>query len=173
MTTFTAFHRLAVASAATCSLLIPLAAQAAPQDRPHAEPFHAALTTQETLGYNPVACSAPPFLQGTTVGTGTASHMGRVTLQSTDCPTPGLTVFTFTGGKLVLTAANGDTLTADYSGALLPTSATSPVYSLSGSYRLTGGSGRFSGATGAGILLGSSNIVTGQSSYRASGVIRY
>lgn len=177
MTTCTTLRCLALASATTISLLMPLAAQAEPHDGPqaerHSEPFKATLTTQETLGYNPVACPAAPFLQGSTVGTGNASHMGRVTLQSTDCPTPSPTVFTFTGGRLLLTAANGDTLHADYSGALLPTSAVSPLYSLSGSYRVTGGTGRFRGATGAGTLQGSSNILTGQSSYQASGTIRY
>lgn len=168
MTVSTALQSLAVATATTCSLLAPLAAQADPQT----VPFTATLTTQETLGFNPLACAAAPYLQGTTTGTGVATGMGKVTLQSTDCPTPSLTVFTFTGGQLVLTAANGDTLTADYSGALSPTAAY-PLYTLSGSYRVTGGTGRFSNATGAGSLQGSSNLLTGQSAYQARGTLRY
>lgn len=155
---------------ASISTLALLAAPAAHAD-PQARPFTLAVVTQETLTPNPLACPLS-FLQGSTVGEGQASHLGRVTLRSTDCVTLGTSQFTFTGGVLVLVAANGDTLTADYSGALLPTAAY-PVYSLSGSFRITGGTGRFSGATGAGALQGSTNVMTGQGAYQANGTLSY
>jgi hypothetical protein len=139
---------------------------------PHAKAFTAAFVTQEVLGFSPEACPAAPFLQGTTSGAGIASHMGKVSLSSTDCVFPGQTSFTFTNGKLVLTAANGDTVTAEYSGSLLPTVAF-PVHTLSGAYRVTGGTGRFTGATGSGYLRGISDIASGKGAYQAFGTIVY
>lgn len=158
---------VALASISAIALLAAPAAQADAQ----AWPFKLAVTTQESLAANPLACPLT-ILQGSTTGQGHALHLGQVTLRSTDCVTLGASQFTFTDGALVLVAANGDTLTADYSGALLP-SAAYPVYTLSGSFRITGGSGRFSGATGAGSLTGTSNIVTGQGAYLATGTIGY
>ena len=134
-------------------------------------PFKATLNTQETLGLNPAACPTT-LLQGTTVASGKATHMGSVSLRSTDCVVVESGQFTFTDGRLVLTAANGDQIIATYSGMLLP-SAELPVYSLSGSYTVIGGTGRFEGATGAGTLQGSSNIVTGRGGYTATGFISY
>lgn len=155
---------------ASITVLGLLAAPAAHSD-PQARPFRATVISQETLAPNPVACPLS-ILQGTTTGQGVATHLGRVTISSTDCVTLGATQFTFTDGVLVIVAANGDKLTADYSGALLPTAAY-PVYSLSGSFRITGGSGRFSNASGAGSLQGVSNVVTGQGAYVATGTIAY
>lgn len=155
---------------ASISTLALLAAPAAHADR-QARPFKLTVVTQETLVPNPQACPLS-IMQGSTVGEGHASHLGRVTLRSTDCVTLEASQFTFNGGVLVLVAANGDTLTANYSGALLPTAAY-PVYSLSGSFSITGGTGRFSGATGAGALLGSTNVVTGQGAYQANGTLGY
>lgn len=161
---------LRVLRIAAVTTSIALLAPAVHAERP-AVPFKASLNTEETLGFNPVACPTA-FLQGTTVGTGNASHMGSVTLRSTDCVVQVDGQITFTDGRLVLTAANGDQLSASYSGMLLP-SAEPPVYSLSGSYTVTGGTGRFKGATGSGSLQGSSNIVTGLGSYTATGFISY
>ncbi len=158
-------HALALASITALGLLAAPAARSEPQARP----FTATVTTQETLAPNPAACPQL-ILQGTTTGQGLATLMGRVTISATDCIALGDTQFTFTNGVLLIVAANGDQLTADYSGALLPTAAY-PVYSLSGSFRITGGSGRFSGASGAGSLRGISNVVTGQGAYVAAGTI--
>ena len=156
--------------AAAFTTLIALLAPAAQAGKPSV-PFKASLKTQETLAFNPVACPTT-FLEGTTVASGNASHMGSVTLRSTDCVVQAAGQFTFTDGRLVLTAANGDQVTANYSGMLLP-SAESPVYILTGSYTVVGGTGRFANATGSGSLQGSNNIVTGQGSYTATGFIRY
>lgn len=137
--------------------------------------FEARLTTQEQLVRAPKCLSQ---IGGRTAGSGVATGMGTVTMAASDCVlTDGVSpVYLFTGGKLVLTAANGDKLTADYSGMLVPTAATTPeapVYQLQGSYRVTGGTGRFTHATGAGVLGGSENLATGQGSFTASGLIRY
>ena len=173
MTTSPSRHALALASITALGLFAAPAAPAAPAARsdPQARPFMATVTTQETLAPNPAACPQS-ILQGTTTGQGHATPMGRVTISATDCIALGATQFTFTNGVLLIVAANGDRLTADYSGALLPTAAY-PVYSLSGSFRITGGSGRFSGASGAGSLRGVNNVVTGQGAYVATGTITY
>lgn len=145
-----------------------LNAQAASSDRP----FSAHFSTQETIGFDPSACNGQPFLRGTLVGTGITTHLGKSQISAMDCIFPGPGTFTFNSGKLTITAANGDTVTADYSGMLLLLSGPS-IYSISGSYRVTGGTGRFEGATGSGSLGGTVNIVTGESEYTASGVIGY
>ena len=134
-------------------------------------PFKAAFVTRETIAFNPAACPLPPFLQGSTTGDGLASQLGKTALKSTDCVAPVASSFTFTSGALVLTAANGDTLTAEYSGSLLPAFQELGFYSLSGSYRVTGGTGRFVGATGSGYLRGTTNIVTGLGAYTATGTL--
>jgi len=147
-----------------------LSAGALPARAEGAEAFRAKLVSHEVIGFDPVNCPAPPFLLGRTTGSGTSSHLGTVGLASSDCITPGATSFTFTGGKLVLKAANGDMLTADYSGLLLPT-ANAASFAMAGSYRVTGGSGRFDGATGAGQLQGSIDIVSGDAAYSAAGTL--
>lgn len=135
-------------------------------------PFKASFTTQEQLRLDPAACPGIPFLAGTTTGSGTATRMGASTLLATDCITPLPGTFVFSGGKLTLTGANGDQITADYSGALLPT-AELPTYAISGAYRVTGGTGRFIHARGAGIIQGRVNTSTGQGGYEVKGILAY
>lgn len=163
----TLLNKFSIRAALMFAAICPVASHAATD-----APFKAVMQTKEVLALNPAACPLTPFLQGTTTGSGNAMHMGKITGVATDCVTPTDSSFTFTGGLLVLTAANGDTLTAEYSGSLIPTAAY-PIYTISGSYRLTGGTGRFVSATGSGTLQGYSNIVSGAGSYTASGTISY
>lgn len=136
-------------------------------------PFKASLTTQEVIHFDPVACQSMPFLAGTTTGSGQASHLGAVTGSATDCimPTSAYT-YTFSNGKLSLIAQNGDELRADYSGNLSP-SATPPVFVLNGTYRITGGTGRFANASGTGTVGGLENLATGQGQFELKGSISY
>ncbi len=137
---------------------------------PTSVPFKATLATQEKLG---VMSTCPSFFGGTTTGSGHASHLGALTGFSTDCVAPSTSgTFTFTKGELTLTAANGDELHASYSGTLSPT-ATPPIYSIAGTYTLTGGTGRFSGANGTGTLQGLENMTTNQGQLQLSGTISY
>ena len=138
-------------------------------------PFKASVVTQEVL--NPLA---PDFtrcplsgLVGTTTGQGTASHMGAVTLMATDCPlTNDYVNFFFSDGRLTLTAANGDKLTATYSGSLLPVpGANPPVHAINGSFAVTGGTGRFAGARGGGSLQGSEDLATLKGRYEVIGML--
>ena len=134
-------------------------------------PFKATLVTQEELRFDMTHASCP-VLVGTTTASGHASHMGAVSGISTDCAAPYGNTFVFNNGKLTLTAANGDELHGNYSGSLSPT-ATPPINSIAGSYQVTGGTGRFSGASGMGPLQGITNIQTYQGQLQLSGTISY
>ena len=141
---------------------------------PTGVPFAAKLTTQEQIGPNPAQCQSAPYLAGSTSGTGHATHLGQVTGTALDCITPpaaGYT-YTFSNGKLTLVAANGDELRATYSGTLNPT-AVPPVYAITGVYQITGGTGRFTNASGSGRLGGIENLQTGQGQLSLDGTISY
>ena len=142
---------------------------------PHSVPFKASVTTTETLLPNPAVCPAFPFLTGTTTGSGNASHMGAITFVSTDCVMPSPTSFSFSDGKLTVTGANGDEVRAVYNGELLPVPDAAPftLFTVSGSYSIVGGTGRFAGATGSGALQGTTNIVTKQGQIELRGTISY
>jgi hypothetical protein len=94
--------------------------------------------------------------------TGEATHIGRYTMvagEHVDLATGAIT-----GGFFTITAANGDTLTGTYSGQALPGLT---GYDVSGP--ITGGTGRFAGATGSLVWHGTvdpvaltfSDVVTG------------
>jgi hypothetical protein len=82
------------------------------------------------------------------VGAGTATHLGRYTLV-TDYE---LSLLTLAGSeRMTLTAANGDVLTAEGTAQGAPSEDGQSVSSLE-SLTITGGTGRFAGATGSFIL---------------------
>ena len=157
------------------TVLLTTAACCAPAwAEPTTVPFKARLATHEALSFNPNVC---PLFVGTTTGTGTASPMGAVTLMATDCiaPNPHSFGFAFSNGKLTLTATNGDEIRANYSGTFVPLRHSIPftLYTISGTFTVTGGTGRFSNATGSGFLHGIENILTRQGQLDATGTISY
>jgi hypothetical protein len=77
-------------------------------------------------------------LQVTTVGAGIATHLGRFTREATVLIHPDGTL----DGTVTFTAANGDKLFTDLRGGLQ-----SPTL-ISGLYTISGGTGRFTGASG-------------------------
>ena len=100
-------------------------------------------------------------------GTGTATYLGKFTEDITlqvDIPTSHAT------GVATFTAANGDTLTASVDGQGFPTT-THGVVSIVEVYTITGGTGRFAGASGTFTLEGTLNQATGGSSGTLSGTI--
>lgn len=110
-------------------------------------PFHARLIQTITVGPCPpgTPASAVCFSQ---TGTGTATHFGKVTKAS-------LTVNTFISPSCAtfveyttFTAADGSTMTLVQTGTGCFTSPTTA--SANATYTVTGGTGRFSGATGSG-----------------------
>lgn len=115
------------------------------------------LAPQEKPG---VTCSDPMDSVGMTTGSGTMSvgyknrgYTGRVTASAKDCATSG---FVFSNGKLTITAVNGSTLTANYSGSFGQTAPDSPVLNMNkgATFTITGGTGVFEGASGSGKLSG-------------------
>lgn len=85
----------------------------------------------------------PPFASVLIEGTGHATHLGRFTV---DIPHHVNQATRIGEGTYVFTAANGDTLTADFSGQA--TLVAPGVLSVAETGLFTGGTGRFEGATG-------------------------
>lgn len=161
-------RRAAIATGLATSLFAGIAVAG-----PTGVPFKATLVTHEDIRFDPTTCQSNPYLAGTTTGSGSASHLGTVTGSGTDCITPtSAYTYAFSNGKLTLIAANGDELRANYSGALTP-SATPPIYVVNGTYQITGGTGRFSGASGTGAVGGLTNLQTGQGTLDLKGSISY
>ena len=99
-------------------------------------------------------------------GGGTATHLGKYTEHITmqiNLPTR------HSMGAATFTAANGDTLTATVEGQATPGSP--GMLSIVEVYTITGGTGRFAGATGTFTLESTANQATGVSSGAFSGVI--
>lgn len=144
---------------------------------PEQVPFKASVVTQEEINFfQPDFARCPGSgIVGKTSGRGHASHMGAVTLAASDCPvTLDGVNFQFSNGLLTLTGANGDTLTALYSGMLLlQPGSNPPLHVISGSFSVTGGTGRFAGARGGGHLQGSQDLATLKGRYEVSGLLSY
>jgi hypothetical protein len=98
----------------------------------------------------------PPFLSSIMTGTGDATQLGRFMVVRT------ATVNLLTGtdiGSIAFTAANGDILTADYTGGASPT-ANPEVLTIVETAFISGGTGRFAGATGSFIITRSFDLAT-------------
>jgi hypothetical protein len=141
------------------------------------KPFKAAITFNETVQPDGTGTCGPigsSFL-GTISGTGQATHMGKVSITSRDCITfMSATTFTFGSTELVLIAANGDKISATYTGTF---EIEDGVGVITGTYTITGGSGRFSGATGRGTVQGLETLnpttFQGQGQVQLTGTISY
>lgn len=77
--------------------------------------------------------------------TGNFSHLGRVALDALSCLDP---ASPSSGGQGTITAANGDLLFIAFENASQPDPADPTRLSVSGSQWVTGGTGRFQGASG-------------------------
>lgn len=111
---------------------------------------------------NPDFSQGPCNVLNTESGTGVALHLGKVTWTATEvanfCVEPANPGFATASGQLVVTAANGDQLTAsglstvraDFAGSTL---------TITGTFTITGGTGRFAGATGGGTITGSGSLL--------------
>ena len=109
-----------------------------------------------------------PTMFVTASGSGEATHLGRYTVTyevEVDLPTG-----TGTGLSAQYVAANGDSLFAEGSGQATPTDDPS-VFMVVETYTITGGTGRFAGATGSFTEERRVNIQTGVTSGTISGSI--
>ncbi|HVQ40665.1 MAG TPA: hypothetical protein VMS54_00590, partial [Vicinamibacterales bacterium] len=125
-------------------------------------PFQGSLQAVET------DVVTPPTLLVNGKGTGTATHLGRFT--ATFTTTVNLLTGSATGGIYAFVAANGDHLDATFTGQGTPTSEPN-IASIEETATITGGTGRFAGATGAFTVHRILNQVTGVSSGSFDGTI--
>src|SRR6185503_8938495 len=105
------------------------------------------------------------FVDGS--GSGRATHLGRFTV-TYEVEVDLLTHETF--GSSLFTAANGDSLATDITGLGTPTE-NPDVHSIVEVHTITGGTGRFAGATGTFIRTSLLNLVTGVTSGSFDGTI--
>jgi hypothetical protein len=87
---------------------------------------------------------APPLLQVDVAAAGNGTHLGKFTLDIPHVVNPATRT---AAGSYEFTAANGDKLYADFTGTATPT-ATPGVLYIEETATITGGTGRFAGATG-------------------------
>lgn len=95
----------------------------------------------EDAGAATIVGGAAPVIQTHDTGSGTATHLGRFTLDARE--DVNLATGAITDGSFTFTGVHGDTISGTYSGSALP--------GLTGYVVLgpiTGGTGRFAGATG-------------------------
>lgn len=135
-----------------------------------ATPFKSTFTAQASFA----PTQTPGVFAGTGSGAGRASHLGRVTLSSTEtldfAASPGSVLVR--EGRMVTVAANGDELHWTYDGTgSLPDE--NGAVTLSGTFVITGGTGRFSDASGGGTFQGVGNVGTGVASLSYEGAISY
>ena len=108
----------------------------------------------------------PPFLAVSVEGTGNATHLGRFTVE---IPHVVNTTNRTSTGTYEFTAANGDTLTAGFTGQA---TLTAPgVLSVVETATITGGTGRFADATGGFTVERLFNQVTGLTTGSFEGTI--
>ena len=111
---------------------------------------------------NPDFSQGPCAVLNTESGTGVALHLGRVSWTASEvgnfCIDPADPGLGTVSGEIVFTAANGDRLTAngqstvqaDFAGGTL---------TITGTFTITGGTGRFAGATGGGTITGGGSLL--------------
>ena len=115
--------------------LLGFARSAAAKDQ---VPFHGSLDGVVTRS------GAPPVVSVNIDADGNASHLGNFELSIPHS----VNVITRTAtGQYLFVAANGDTLTATFTGASTPTADPTVLY-IEENATITGGTGRFAGATG-------------------------
>ena len=115
----------------------------------------------------------PSKLGGTIIGRGEGALTGPVAFIANDCITPSGTSFTFSAGKMIVLTVAGDQIFADYSGQFVPTGEGTKFVFSNATFQVTGGTGKFSKATGGGTLNGGEDMATGQGTIKLSGKISY
>jgi hypothetical protein len=97
---------------------------------------------------------------------GRATHLGAYTYHSNECFNGATGQFS---GTFTMTAANGDTISGTYAGSVVSVVGGLGFYEQDNV--ITGGTGRFAGASGGFHLSGIANLATLQSSQRLSGTV--
>jgi hypothetical protein len=134
--------------AVSATLALLLAGTIAIAANPDSRPFKVTLIGNA----NPMPTADPCVLDNNEAGTGHATHMGNITFATHEtvnmCTNPdGADV----DGTFLLTAANGDTVFGTYHTLAHLDFGTNQV-SAFGQFTITGGTGRFEGASGDGTI---------------------
>ena len=117
-------------------------------------PFKGTLQSVETY------VVTPPIMSVTANGSGNATHLGQYAISYA----VEVNLETLAGeGSAQLVAANGDVLSASLSGQATPTE-TTDVFNVVEEFTITGGTGRFTNASGSFTLNREVNITTGVTS---------
>jgi hypothetical protein len=111
-------------------------------------PFEASFTTAFS------ASVAFPFINITVNGDGQARHLGRTHASTTN--QQGHLITGHVTATYTLAAANGDTLVIEMVADSVFPSSTTVIFE--GTYEITGGTGRFAGASGSGLLNGNATF---------------
>jgi hypothetical protein len=98
----------------------------------------------------------PSKFGGTIIGRGEGALTGPVAFIANDCITPSGTSFTFSAGKMIVLTGVGSNF----------------VFS-NATFQVTGGTGKFSKASGGGNLTGGEDMATGQGTIKLKGNISY
>jgi hypothetical protein len=162
------------------ALLLAMAADVPADAANPARAFTGSWVSADGFDFAAPGCPAGTFLRFSTTGTTEFTHLGLTTLASTHCTTvdPATLSGAFGQGVITLTAANGDTLTLAEEGTFTltinPAGAPPFTSALAHSHWIvTGGTGRFSDATGSGTGTSLDNMLTGMQSFVLSGWIAY
>lgn len=115
----------------------------------------------------PGACPGGSLEQVVIEGTGHATHVGAYTYAATECLDAVTGAF---AGTSTLTAANGDAITGSYEGRVSVT-ADPDVIAYQEELDVTGGTGRFAGATGTLQVAGVANLLTLEYSQTLTGTL--
>ena len=155
MTRFSSAASLALAFLAVLGLAGPAPAQ-------QQVPFQGRLE-----GVVTVTPLAPPLVSALVNATGNATQLGQFTLAIPHIVNRATGTAT---GSYQFTAANGDRLTASFTGKATPT-ATPGVLAIVETATITGGTGRFTGATGGFTCQRLFNTITGRTVGSFAGTI--
>jgi hypothetical protein len=151
---------LAAALGVVAVTALAAASPALADDHTHLKGRGAGVVTPATVacpaGYTPLSLT----------GTGRASHLGRYTWASTECFN--FTTLVTVDGRFTLTAANGDALTGTYSGGA---TVVGGIATFEDQAVITGGTGRFAGASGDLVNRGTAVVAMMTYEHRLSGTI--
>jgi hypothetical protein len=127
---------------------VDLPVTAAAGARPFKESYHSTGTITADA-----QCPSPLLLESYRGG-GTATHIGKYDIVNSHCLDPATGALT--NGTFVKTAANGDQLFGTYAGTTSVIQPPTPigVFEITGTLTFTGGTGRFTGATGTTTMSG-------------------
>ena len=161
-------RRMSLAVVALIAALIAVTGQASAASQ---VPFRAALTNANATVPCPPNTPVPSFCVAIT-GSGHATHMGEIqesgfVVVSVGRPCGPGCVTDF--ARHTITAANGDQIVVETTGENSAT-ADPTIRFRTGPYVVTGGTGRFSGASGSGTATATINMATGTSTATFVGV---